>query len=201
MTAPRTPPGAEAPPTAAERPRSFGFLTRRRVLQLGLGASAATLVGGGGLYLLRGSAPAVQGLKRLSAQGYRTLLALAATHIPAGGPFPPGAAAADLARAFDTYLADEPEEHVADVNRALTLVEYGPLLFDHRLRTFCNLQPAEQLTHWMSWGQSESLLRRQIWWGFAKFFGLVFYDTPAVWPHLGYPGPSLQQLGAGGVKP
>ncbi len=192
---------APDPPAAADtRPRLFGFLTRRRVLQLGLGAGAATLVGGGGLYLLRGSAPDVEGLKRLSTQHYRTLLALALTHIPAGGPFPLGAEAADLARAFDAYLADEPDGHVDDVTRALTLVEYGPLLFDHRLKTFSHLQPQEQLAHWMSWGQSDRLLRRQIWWGFAKFFGLVFYDTPAVWPHIGYPGPSLLNAGAAGVN-
>jgi len=169
-------------------------VTRRRVLQLGLGTGAVALLGGGGLTLLRGSAPDVANLKRLSPQQFRTLSALARTHLPAGGPFALGADDAQLARAFDAYLEGEPPAHVRDVQRALHLVEFGPILFDRRLKTFSHLPPAEQLQHWLGWGQSDLLLRRQVWWGFAKFLGLVFYDRPEVWPHIGYPGPSLERL-------
>lgn len=169
----------------------FARLTRRQWLQLGLGSLAAVLASGAGLAALRGRAPAVAGLKCLDAQDYRTLLAMAQTHVPAGGSFPEGAEAANLARAFDAYLADEPENHVTEVKRALSLVEFGPVLFDHRPVTFANLPPDEQLAHWMAWGRSDMQMRRQVWWGFARFFGLVFYDTAAVWPHIGYPGPSL----------
>ncbi len=176
--------------------RPLAFVTRRRVLQLGLGAGALALLGGGGLLWLRGAAPAIHDLKCLSPQQFRTLAAMARTHIPAGGPFAIGADEAELARAFDRYLADEPPGHVRDVKRALHLVEFGPILFDRRLTTFSHLPPADQRQHWLAWGQSDLLLRRQVWWGFAKFFGLVFYDRPEVWPHIGYPGPSLERLPA-----
>ena len=174
--------------------RPLSVLTRRRLLQLGLGAGVLALAGAGGLSLLRGAAPRVPDLRCLSDQEFRTLCAMARTHVPSGGPFEAGADQVGLARAFDRYLADEPAEHVRDVRRALWLVEYGPVLFDRRLQTFSHLPPDAQLAHWQAWGQSGVLLRRQVWWGFARFFGLLFYDQPSVWPHIGYPGPSLERL-------
>ena len=70
-------------------------------------------------------------------------------------------------------------------------MELGPVLFGAHLATFSHLSAADRLGFWESWGTSSLLLRRQASVAFRKFFGLVFYDTPAVWPHIGYPGPSL----------
>lgn len=166
-------------------------ITRRKVLWMGIGISATLLAGVGGLAVLRGSAPRVPGLRALSAQEYRTLAAVARTHLPAGGPIAPGADALHLARAFDTYLADEPDEVQADVRHALALLEFGPVLFERRAVTFSNLAAAEQLAHWKRWLESSSLMRRQIAWTLKKYLSLVFYDNPAVWPAIGYPGPSF----------
>jgi hypothetical protein len=169
----------------------FGFLSRRLLLKLGLGGAGALLAGAGGLFALRGGAPPVSGLRVLSDHGYRTLRALARTHLPRSGPFAAGADDFDLARRFDEFLADEPEENIRDLRRALTLVEFGPLLFERRLRTFSNLDPAEQLEHWRAWNTDDPLLRRQVAFAFRKFFNLVFFDQEAVWPHIAYDGPSV----------
>lgn len=172
----------------------FAFLSRRRWLRLALGAGGVALSGAGGLWLLRGRAPAVEGLRVLSAHQYRTLDAIARTVLPAGGVFETGAAELDLARAFDGYLADEPAFVVGDLSSALSLVEFGPLLFDGKPRTFSRCTPEERLAHWQAWRSSALLLRRQVTIAFQKFLCLVFYDDPRVWPSIGYPGPSLEAL-------
>jgi hypothetical protein len=170
---------------------SFAFLTRRRVLALGAGAVGVLLVGGLGLDRLRGMAPAVAGLRVLDVHEYRTLDLVATAILPSGGPFALGAENADLARAFDGYLADEPPENVEKLRRAILLLEYGPVLFEHRLVTFSNLSPEERLAHYRSWAESEVPVRRQVAVAFRKFMTLVFYDRPEVWPFIHYPGPSL----------
>lgn len=162
--------------------------TRRAFLRWGAGGVGVILVGGGvGVWRLRGSAPRVAGLRCLSDHEYRTMKALAATIIPAGGPFPPGADDFDVARRFDEFLADESPENVSDVKGALLLVEYGPVIFDRRWRTFSNLDAAAQRRHWDDWELSPSLTRRKAALAFRKFVNLVFYDQMAVWPFIGYP--------------
>ena len=181
--------------TAGEgRLGAFRTLTRRRFFRWSL-RGLGGLVGlagaaSGGLLALRGCAPDVPGLRVLSAHQYRTLAHLARTIIPAGGPFPEGADDFDLARAFDGFLESEPEENVDALGDALTLFELGPVLFDGRLKTFSNLPPDDQLTHVEGWMTSERLLRRQVATAFRRFVCLVFYDQPAIWPHIGYGGPS-----------
>lgn len=171
----------------------FGFLTRRRVLALGGVGASALLVGGGVRSLLSG-APPVSGLRVLGDREYRTLDALAKTLIPRGGPFEIGADRFDLARAFDGFLQGEPPANVEKLKRALLLFELGPLLFDKRWAAFSQLPDAERLKHYEAWANSDTLLRRQVAIAFRKFMALVFYDSPEVWPHIGYPGPSLARL-------
>jgi len=175
--------------------RAFSFLTRRRVLQLGVAGAGALVLGGVGLRVVLGPAPPVSGLQVLDARGYHTLDALAKTLFPAGGAFPVGADAFDLAREFDGYLAGEPAPNVEKLERALTLFELGPLLFEKRLVGFSALPEAERLKHYEAWATSDTLIRRQVALAFRKFLALVFYDKPEVWPHIGYGGPSLARLG------
>jgi hypothetical protein len=169
----------------------FSMFTRRRALKLGLAGAALLLLGGGGLVALRGRAPHVPGLRALDAHGYRTLIALAKTHLPQGGSFELGAEDLDLdlARAFDAYLADLGPHEMSDLKTALVLLELGPVLFDGRLATFADLSPDERARHWAAWGESRLLLRRQVAIAFRKFLSFVFYDQPEVWPHIGYGGP------------
>lgn len=169
---------------------AFAFLRRRTFLKLGLGAAAVVGGAGGGLVALRGAAPDVPGLKVLDAHRYRTLLAIARAQLPADGAFP-GGADEGVCRLFDAFLAGEPEENVSDLRTALLLVEYGPLIFERRATTFSNLPLEDQRAHWRAWGESDLALRRQVATAFRKFIMLVSFDDPAVWPHIGYPGPSL----------
>jgi hypothetical protein len=176
----------------ASRAWPAGVLSRRRWLSLALAGGGLTLAGGGALTWLRGSVAAVPGLRALDARRYWTLSAIARAHLPPGEVFGPGADGEhDLARDIDAYLADEPEWIRSEIRRALTLVELGPALFDGRAATFPNLSPAEAAAHWRSWGESRLLVRRQVALGFRKLLSFVFYDQPRVWPHIGYPGPSL----------
>lgn len=162
-------------------------MQRRRWLRGALTTIGLVGVGGAGaLAALRGRAPAVAGLRSLDAQGYRTIHALAEAVLPAGGAFPFGAAEADLARAFDAFLADEPRERRAELATALSLLEYGPLLFEGRAVTFSNLPAEARLRHFEGWATSEDLLRRKVSVGLRRFLLVVFYDRPEVWPSLGY---------------
>ena len=170
----------------------FGFLSRRRWLKWTLGAGGFLFMGGAGLLSLRGKAPHVSGLRILSDHEHRTLVALASAVLPRGGPFPIGARDVDLAGAFDRFLADEPRYNQRDLQHALFLLEMGPVLFEGRRMTFSHLSETERLAHFERWMRSGSLLRRQVAIAFKKFLNLVFYDTPEVWPHIGYDGPMFR---------
>lgn len=172
---------------------AFSFLRRRTFLKLGLAGLGALAAGGGGLWALRGSAPAVAGLGVLDAHRFRTLMAVAQAQLPVAGPFPLGADER-IARLFDGYLQGEPPENVSDLKTALLLVEYGPVLFERRATTFSNLPADERERHWRAWSESDLALQRQVSFAFRKFLHVVFFDDPAVWPHLHYPGPSLWGL-------
>ncbi len=174
----------------------FQALSRRRFFRVSLGVGVALGATAGGGVALRGCAPDVRGLRCLSAHAYRTLDALATALFPPGGAIPEGAASMDLARAFDGFLADEPEHHVRDLTRALLWLEYGPVIHDHRLRTFSRLREDERLAHFESWSTSDSLMRRQVATAFRKFLSVVFYDRPEIWPSLGYDGPPFGDKGA-----
>ena len=63
-----------------------------------------------------------------------------------------------------------------------------------RWAAFSQLPDAERLKHYEAWANSDTLLRRQVAIAFRKFMALVFYDSPEVWPHIGYPRPSLARL-------
>lgn len=169
----------------------FRAITRRRWLKWALGGGVVLAGGGAGLWALRGSAAHVSGLAVLSDQEYRTLMAVAETHLPHGGPFATGAVDVDLGKVMDAFLEGQTATGLRDLKRALVLFEYGPLLFGHRLATFSNLSAAERLVEWRRWTNSDRLLQRQVALGFRKLMGMVFYDRPEVWPHIGYPGPSL----------
>jgi hypothetical protein len=166
----------------------FAIVSRRRFLRLSLAVGAFALACGAGVLALRGWPRRGAGLRALTAREHRTLVHLARALFPEGGAFPVGAADVDLAGAFDAFLADEPAWNRADLSRALTLLELGPIVFERRFRTFGGLSPEERLEHFQRWAEGGPL-RRQVSTAFRRFLALVFYDTPAVWRHLGYDGP------------
>lgn len=142
-----------------------------------------------------------RGLRVLSGRELRTVAQLARAAFPDGAVFPPGASDVDLARAFDAFLADEPAWNRDDLRRALLLLELGPVVFEGRLRTFSRLSPDEALAHFERWSEAGLLVRRQIATALRRFLTLVFYDTPAVWPHIGYGGPGAPCAGRSSISP
>lgn len=183
--------GSRAPP--------IPVLSRRRWLRFALGAGGAIVAGAGGAWLwVRGDAPDVEGLAIVDAHEHRTLAKLVEVAFPARGPIPVDVAALDLPRAFDAFLAGEPEDRASDLKRALFLIEIGPLVYERRATTFSRLGARERERHWRAWLASDDLLRRQIAGAFQKVLSLMFYDRPEVWPHIGYGGPSLWGAGSGG---
>lgn len=184
-----------ADPTGAPQPGPFAFLSRRRFLAAGLGGIAAVAgVGAGATRWVRGPVPPVDGLQVLSPPAYRTL-ALVVDATLGSDAF--DVASLDLPRAFDAFLVDEHPANVRDLTRALTLIELGPMLFDDHRTTFARLDPDERAAHWAGWATSERLVQRQVSVAFRKFLNMVFYDNEAVWPLIGYPGPSMWELMGG----
>src|SRR6185437_10293734 len=120
-------------------------------------------------------------MRILSAQEYRTLTNIARAQFPSGGPFAAGADELDLVRKFDAFLADEGPDDQSDLRTAIALVEFGPVLFDHRLATFSHLDETQRLDHWRSWCESTLALRRQVATAFRKFMLLVGFDDPKSW--------------------
>jgi hypothetical protein len=161
-------------------------MRRRRFL--GVAAGAGLLLGGSaaGLFALRGCAPAVAGLRCLTAQEYRTAAAIAGALFPAGGAFDTGADSLDLARAFDGFLADEDGARQTQLKQALLLVEYGPLVYEHHAVTFSHLPAPQRTAHLELWATSDDLLRRRVAVAFHKYFASVFYDRDEVWSEIGY---------------
>jgi hypothetical protein len=184
----------DVPSEESARDGLFSFLSRRRFLKASLVAAGAILgVGGAGLLALRGRAPRVDGLRVLDPHEYRTLQSLVEVMLPKTDAIPINAASMDLPRAFDDFLADEPEHNVKDLRQALVLIEFGPLAFDKKPTTFSRLGVAERTAHWNEWARSDKVLRRQVSIAMRKFFNLVYFDQEQVWPHIGYPGPSMKR--------
>lgn len=171
--------------------RPFSILSRRTLLKVGLWGAAAGGAGFFSLAALRGSAPKVRDLKVLDAHGYLTFRQLSTCAFPELAPGGALADKLDLARAFDEYLSGEPRIAQKEAGQALLLLDFGPLLFERRLKTFSHLEAPERLAHFRAWGQSSSELRRQVASGFRRFQSMLFYDTPEVWASIGYGGPMI----------
>jgi hypothetical protein len=185
----------DAPDERSTREGLFSFLSRRRFLKVSLAAGGAILgISGGGLLALRGRAPKVDGLQVLDAHEYRTLQSLVEVMLPKTNAIPVDPASMDLPRAFDAFLSDEPEHNVKDLQKALVLIEFGPMVFERKVTTFSRLGVAERSVHWNEWALSDDVLRRQVSIAMRKFFNLVYFDHEEVWPHIGYPGPSMKRL-------
>jgi hypothetical protein len=164
----------------------FAFLGRRRFLKWGLGAGGVALGGGTAWLSLFGIAPAAGDLRVLSNREHRTLRNLSTTIL---GPYRIRMRES-IADAFDGFLADEPENIVSDLKNALTFMELGPVLFDHRWAIFSDLSQTEREAHLRSWMESDDLTRRMVATAFRKFINLVAHDDPILWAEIHYPGPA-----------
>ncbi len=174
----------------------FAFMGRRRFLKATLiGAGGVVAAGAAGMGLLRGWPDQPAGFQMLDRWQAHTALAIADTVLPRGGPIEQGAADFQLARRFDAYLRGEPSQGQRNFEAALYLVEFAPVVFGHTPHTFAHLDPGTRTEFWKEWGEGPHLVLRQATLAFQKFFFLLYFDQPEVWPAIGYPGPSLKRLG------
>jgi len=170
----------------------FAAISRRRWLKLGLGAIGGLIgLGAGGLAWVRGCAPSVSGLRVLDDHEHQTLRHLVVVLFGAR-IYGQDVAAMDLPRAFDGFLADSPEDDVSDLRSAITLLEIGPVIDRKHASPFSRLSDEERTAFFRGWMEGDDVLRRQVALAFRKFFSLVMFDRPEVWPGIGYPGPSLE---------
>lgn len=175
---------------SAQRERTLEVIDRRRFVRMLGGAAGLVGLFGVGLLGVEGTRAGLAGRSLLSPRLRRTFLALAGTHFPPTDDGRPGGAESGLLEAFEAYLSGAHPDDVGDLRRALLLLEFGPLLFDGRLRTFSGSSPGQRLDHWRGWIESPVLLRRQVATAFRKFLATVYFDQPDVWPQIGYPGPA-----------
>jgi len=165
----------------------FEFIARRRFLKWTLGVGGLALGGGGAAYAsLFGLAPYAGPLEVLTDLEHRTVTNLVTTICGTEAE----RERRGVAGAFDAFLADEPANIVSDLKNALTWLELGPVLYDRRWQTFSGLSQSDREAHFLSWMESDELLRRKVATAFRKFVNLVTYDNPDVWRRIAYPGPA-----------
>lgn len=75
----------------------------------------------------------------------------------------------------------------------LTAFQWGPLLFEWRLKTFTSLPPAEQDRHLQSWATSHFETRRLAFRAVKNLSMLGYYSQDATWNAIHYDGPWTQR--------
>ena len=75
----------------------------------------------------------------------------------------------------------------------LRLVEWGPLLFEHRFARFTRLDAAAQDTALDGWMRSNLALRRMGFYALRNLSLLGYWSQDETWPLIGYAGPLLQR--------
>lgn len=166
-------------------------MQRRRFLKLGLGATALLAVAGAGTALL--SKPGlVEG--RLSAPSRQLMRAI--TVAVCGDLLPPEGPAreARLARhmdQLDRQIAGFPPALRGDLGQLLTLLGTAPgRLGLMGLRSpWAEASAAEVQARLQVMGHSSLALRQQVFHALRDLNCLVFFNDPASWALVGYPGP------------
>jgi hypothetical protein len=106
----------------------------------------------------------------------------------------PRAPAACCTRAVQTIDAAARNLDVAvseQLPLALTLFEWGPLLFDLTPVRFTRMTPAQKDASLEKWMRSRLEVRRMAFQGVRNLAFLGFYSQPEIWPLIGYKGPLI----------
>jgi hypothetical protein len=168
-------------------------LSRRSVIKRGLLGGALLAAGGAGVLALRGGAEVPlppDGLLVFSPAQYAVLDAVARRMVrPRAGW--PTVDQIGVARAADRIAARTEPSAQKELRQLLGLFENGlaGFLFGGRTRPFTRLDPAEQDRVLAEWRDSRIAVRRT---GYSALRTLVlaaYYQSPAIWPAVGYGGP------------
>lgn len=183
--------GSTSPVPPAQPPKTALHIDRRRLLQIGAGATVVLALAGTGAALWspgwrRG---------RLSASGRELFAAVAQAVLAANLPIPPAAreqAISGLLDRLDATLAGLPAATRDQLSQLLGLMQIGPAR-----RWLCGLD--------RPWGQAsdreveralarlraaDDALRQQVYHALRDLVSASYFADPATWPQLGYPGPT-----------
>lgn len=112
----------------------------------------------------------------------------------------PGAPAVRATRAIETIdalCAGLDPSATAPLPALLRLVEWGPVLFDHRMARFTALDPAAQDLALRGWMTSRIALRRIGFFALRNLSLLGYWSQDETWPLIGYAGPLLREPRSG----
>lgn len=140
-----------------------------------------------------GSAPPAAPPGKPNPRDRERLGAVVGALAPSGGPFPAGAAETGLAEELWTYFCSLHPRGASGLRLVLAAIEYGPILFEGRLRTFTRLDPAERERSLAGWETSRLAVRRQLVESLKLIAGLHFYGQPEVQRSIGYSQDHLRE--------
>ena len=166
-------------------------LTRRRLLQTGLGG--ALMLAAGSL-LPTGCArysAIEQPLRFLTRKEY-AIVTQAAVRILGL----PDDAREEIGGFIDGLLADLPPTSQGQARLMLRVVEHGTHLFDLKSRRFTRLSPAEQDAYLRGWMESTLGARRIIFRALKTMAALGYYAQTSSFAAVGYDGPWLGRVDA-----
>jgi hypothetical protein len=163
-------------------------LSRRRMLGLMLGLSAALLAGCSlGDRKARGPAGGTSRCLSFDADQAATLEALIAAVVPTMAPFPAAADARVLDR-FDEETYFVSAEVREDIRTAIDALEYLPFLYGHFGR-FSRLPLGARRRVLGTAMQSRFAVPRAVAGSLRMMAHLFYYGHPTTWPATGYDGP------------
>ncbi len=167
-------------------------LTRRRLLQTGLGgalllAFGSVLPTGCARYL-----PTERDLRFLTRKEYAVVTQAAVRILGL-----PDEAREDIGGFIDGLLADLPPTSQGQARLMLRVVEHGTHLFDLKPHRFTRLSPAEQDAYLRGWMESTLGARRVIFRALKTLAALGYYAQTTSFAGVGYDGPWLGRVEAG----
>lgn len=166
-------------------------LTRRRLLQTGLGGALLLAVGA---VLPSGCArySPIQGpLRFLTRKEYAVVTAAAVRILGL-----PDEAREGIGGFIDGLLAELPPTTQQQARLMIRVVEHGTHLFDLKPRRFTRLSPAEQDVYLRGWMESTLGARRVIFRALKTLAALGYYAQTSSFGEIGYDGPWLGRVEA-----
>jgi hypothetical protein len=166
-------------------------LTRRRLLQTGLGGALLLAVGA---VLPSGCArysPIERPLQFLTRKEYAVVTSAAVRIL--GLPDEPRE---DIGGFIDGLLAELPPTTQQQARMMIRVVEHGTHLFDLKPRRFTRLSPAEQDVYLRGWMESTLGARRVIFRALKTLAALGYYAQTSTFEEIGYDGPWLGRVEA-----
>lgn len=166
-------------------------LTRRRLLQTGLGgalllAAGAILPSGCARY-----SPTERPLRFLTRKEYAVVTQAAVRILGL-----PDEARENIGGFIDGLLAELPSTTQQQARLMVRVVEHGTHLFDLKPRRFTRLSPAEQDAYLRGWMESTLGARRVIFRALKTLAALGYYAQTSSFEEVGYDGPWLGRVEA-----